>query len=146
MSNGKRKTNSNGAAVMEAIEKNKVMRFDYPPKFKVKIPVTDKVILPFTIEHSYLIVEADKVVKLTAKYSKETKSKERAFFLKDIIELHLGILPYIYCLETVALPGENTHLEYLRNKFTKDGIEMDDELIRKINTKIIQLLLTDLSK
>ena len=44
----------------------------------------------------------------------------------DLIRLHLGLVDDIKCLETVSIPGENTHLERLMNKFVKDGINWDE--------------------
>ena len=48
----------------------------------------------------------------------------------DLIRLHLGIVDDIKCLETVSIPGENTHLERLMNKIANK--EKRDKEIEKM--------------
>lgn len=48
----------------------------------------------------------------------------------DLIRLHLGLVDDIKCLETVSIPGENTHLERLMNKIANK--EKRDKEIEKM--------------
>lgn len=117
-----RVTNSNGDVVFDSIVKNKVMYLNISKLNSNRIFVVSKF----------------EVMKVPAKYvsKSDVEFKNRVFITNDLIRLYLGLVDDIKCLETVSIPGENTHLERLMNKFVKDGINWDEAFKNGFDRKL----------